>query len=171
MDWRGFELHPDTPPGGMPISDLFAAARLGEMKKYMENFAAGFGITNMRQPDRIPNTKRAIAAAEYARDKGALTEFKTAAMNAYWRDGVDLESDEGIAEIARRAGIDPGSAVAASTSPKYRERVMEMIQEAVENGVTGIPTFLFGDLRVVGCQHYDVLADAAVRTGAPKRGR
>jgi predicted DsbA family dithiol-disulfide isomerase len=42
-------------------------------------------------------------------------------------------------------------------------------REAVEAGITGIPTFEFGEVRVVGCQRYEVLADAARRAGARRR--
>jgi predicted DsbA family dithiol-disulfide isomerase len=40
---------------------------------------------------------------------------------------------------------------------------------AVRAGVTGIPTFDIGPSRVVGCQRYEVLAEAARRAGARRR--
>jgi predicted DsbA family dithiol-disulfide isomerase len=37
-------------------------------------------------------------------------------------------------------------------------------------GVRGIPTFDFADVRIVGCQRYEVLVDAARRAGARRHG-
>ena len=44
-----------------------------------------------------------------------------------------------------------------------------MGREAAPAGVTGIPTFDLGELRVVGCQPYEVLAAAAEQAGARRR--
>ncbi len=45
----------------------------------------------------------------------------------------------------------------------------ELRREASRAGVTGIPTFFFGDEVVVGCQPYPMLARAAERAGAKRR--
>jgi predicted DsbA family dithiol-disulfide isomerase len=59
--------------------------------------------------------------------------------------------------------------VAAVAEPAFRARVDAMGREAARAGVTGIPTFLIGDRRVVGCQPYEVLAAAAEAAGAKRR--
>ena len=47
IDWRGYQLHPETPEGGMDLSAMFGAARLPAMREHMLGFAKGFGITDM----------------------------------------------------------------------------------------------------------------------------
>ena len=47
--------------------------------------------------------------------------------------------------------------------PAYQKRVDAMRDEASSKGVTGIPTFFINGARVVGCQPYEVLAEAARR--------
>jgi predicted DsbA family dithiol-disulfide isomerase len=170
LDWRGFELHPETPEGGMELSKLFGAARVEAMRGRMAQFAASFGVREMRHSTRLPNTRRALAVAELARDRGLLDAYRDSAMRAHWREGMDLEKDEDLAEVARRAGLDAKDALAASRDPKYLARVDEIRKEASEMGVTGIPTFIFGDrLAVVGCQPVEVLAAAAEQAGARRR--
>jgi hypothetical protein len=44
-----------------------------------------------------------------------------------------------------------------------------MREEAYDLGVTGIPTFFFGDMPVVGCQPYSRLLATARRAGAAPR--
>src|SRR3954462_15050178 len=61
IEWCGFELHPRTPRGGMSLSALFPAARLPGMRAHMQQFAARFGVSDMNQPEHIPNSRRALA--------------------------------------------------------------------------------------------------------------
>ncbi len=90
-------------------------------------------------------------------------------MNAHWREGLNLEDDAVLADLARRAGIAPERAVAAASDPAYVARVDAMGAEAAGSGVTGIPTFFVGDRKVVGCQPYEVVAAEARAAGARRR--
>jgi predicted DsbA family dithiol-disulfide isomerase len=171
VDWRGFPLHPSTPKGGMPLSALFPASRVPAVKEQLRQFAARFGVTGIVHPDRIPNTRRVLAMAEYARAHGKLDEFRRAGMEAHWRHGKDLENDEDLRAIAEGVGLDGASAVAAADDPRFLAAVDEKLEEARRHGVTGIPTFFIGDEEVVGCQPYEVLAAAAERAGATRRAR
>ncbi len=151
------------------MARLFGQSRVEGMREYMRRFAESFGIRDMRQPDHLPNTRRALAVAEYARDQGRLTEFRHAAMDAHWRRGLDLENEGVIRVLAGEAGLDPEAAVAAMTAARYLDRVDDLRREAARAGVTGIPTFFLGDEVVVGCQPYPALAVAAERAGAKRR--
>jgi predicted DsbA family dithiol-disulfide isomerase len=117
------------------------------------------------------NTRRALAATERARDEGKLDAFRRAAMDAYWIEGREIESDAALAAIAERAGVAPAAAVAAAAAAHYLARVDAARAEAHEQGVSGIPTFFFGEMPLVGCQPYDALARAARHAGAPLRPR
>ena len=139
------------------------------MRERMLKFAAEFGITDMKMRDRSPNTRRALAIAEYARDQGKLARFRDLAMDAHWRRGLELEKDDDLRAIAAEAGLDPVRALAASSDPLFLERIDERRAEANARGVTGIPTFVIGDRAVVGCQPYDLLAEFAEASGARKR--
>ncbi|RMG24367.1 MAG: hypothetical protein D6732_23725 [Methanobacteriota archaeon] len=160
IDWRGFELHPETPLGGLPLSKVFPPEKLNTFRDYLQEFATSFGITDMNFPTHMPNTRRVIAVAEYARDHGRLHAFRHEVMNAYWRAGKDIEDPEVIKEIAHRIQISPEEALKAMNSETYIERVWAMRKEAEAAGITGIPTFFIGSRRIYGCQKYEVLAEA-----------
>ncbi len=166
VNWRGFELHPETPRGGIPVTSLVPRGRLESMREYMGRFAAGFGIEDMTTPDRLPNTRRALAMAEYARDQDRLEAFRDAAMDAHWRRGENLEADADLREIAARARLDSEAALRAAADATYQARVDAIRGEASGQGVTGIPTFVVGEEVIVGCQPYEVLAAAARRASA-----
>jgi predicted DsbA family dithiol-disulfide isomerase len=56
-----FQAHPDIPPGG-----ISATPRLGPMYAMLEREAKEAGLP-LRWPRRIPNSRLALAAAEWAR--------------------------------------------------------------------------------------------------------
>ena len=153
----------------MRLDQYFPPWRLAGMETYMKNFAAQFGIDDFRSRERIPNTRRALARAEVARDEGKLDAFRTLAMEAHWRDGRDLENDDDLRAIAREAGLSDDAVARSHDDPRYLARVDALRAEAKAIGVEGIPTFILGDLAVSGAQAYEVFERFAERAGAKRR--
>ena len=89
----------------MALVDKFGP-RIHAMQKNLQQFAHGFGVTDMKLRDRSPNTRRALAVAEYAREQGKLEAFRQRAMDAHWTQGKDLESDADLRALATEAGLD-----------------------------------------------------------------
>jgi predicted DsbA family dithiol-disulfide isomerase len=169
LEWHGFELHPETPRGGMPLTELFRGAHLPSLHARTKAFGAQFGVRDFDPPDRLRNTRRALAMAEYARDQGVLEAFRKAAFDAHWRRGKDLEADADLREIAESVGLPAGAALRAADDRVMLERVDARQAAARKSGVSGIPTFDFENVRVSGCQPLEVLAEAARRAGAKPR--
>lgn len=169
LEWHGFELHPGTPAGGKPLSSLFPGVHLPSLHERTKRFAAEFGVTDFNPPDWLRNSRRALGLCEYAREKEALPALRQAIFSAHWREGKNIEDAADLAAVAASAGLDEGEAVRASQAPEYLARVDARQAEARRAGVSGIPTFVVGSERVVGCQPYDVLAAAARRGGAAPR--
>lgn len=153
----------------MPLEQYFPEPRLSMMRAHLRQFARGFGLEDLTSPPRLSNTRRALAIAEYARDEGKLDAFRDAAMTVYWREQAGLDSHEALARAATLAGLDPERALGAAGDPVYQSRVDEHSAQGRAKGVTGIPSFFIGDAFVVGCQPYEVLAEAARHAGAQKR--
>ena len=172
VDWRGFELHPETPRGGMSVASFFPGeSRREEFRNYMQQFAANHGVP-MGQPSHIPNTRRALAMTEYARENGKLEQFRDATMAAHWFDGKDIEADNDLAALAKNVGLDPVAALKAADDRTYLDRVDAIRAEAQEYGVTSIPTFFLGsdDHVVVGCQPYESIRKRAQIAGLKRVG-
>ena len=169
VDWRGFELHPETPQGGIELSRLHFERTTPNLSDYLQKFAASFGVSDMRRTERMPNTRRALAVGEFARDQGRISEFSTLTMDAHWKEARDIEDSSVLRDLAAASGIDPSRAVAAASDPVYLKRVDDVRLEYKRVGVGGIPTFVFGDEVVEGCQPYQVLFEAAIRAGVRSR--
>ena len=153
----------------MGLDELFPPERLRGMESYMKEFAARFGVTDFRQRQRIPNTRRALALAEVAREEGKLEPYRERAMHAHWRDGMDLESDADLESIARDAGLSDDAVARSKSDPRYLARVDALRAEAKAIGVEGIPTFVIGNLGLSGCQPYEVFEQFAAQAGAQRR--
>ena len=135
----------------------------------MADFASGFGINAMTSPQKLPNTRQAMAVAEYARDLDKLDVFRSLAMKARWEEDRDLEDQEVLKDLAKASGLDPDDALAASRSQQYLSRVDSMGIEAQKRGISGIPAFIIGSQLIVGCQPYDILAKAVIKAGGLPR--
>ncbi len=135
----------------------------------MRSFAASFGLQSMASPERLPNTRRILAMAEYARETGKLDTFRTLAMNARWENSSDLEDENVLEKLAAACGLDRQKAMKASESPDYLSRIDSTRAEAGKLGIDGIPTFIIGKERIVGCQSYEILAEAVVKAGGSRR--
>jgi predicted DsbA family dithiol-disulfide isomerase len=117
----------------------------------------------------MANTRRALAIAELARDRGVLEAYRRSAMQAHWREGKDLERPADLREIADRAGLPRDLAEAAMDDPQYQTRIDLVRREASALGVRGIPTFVLGQNAVVGAQPFEVIARLLEMARAPRR--
>lgn len=153
------------------MSTFFPAGQLAETQSYLTGYAAKFDIYDMQVSGHVPNTRRALAATELAREQGRLHAFREAAMCGFWQRGVDVETDEGLRQFATESDLDPDAVVAAADDPVYLGRVDGLRDEAHVRGVNAIPAFFFGDqpFPLVGCQPYELLAHTAEAAGAVRK--
>jgi predicted DsbA family dithiol-disulfide isomerase len=168
IDWRGFELHPEIPVGGADSSAFFPPQHLKRMHEQLKSFAQSFGV-DITFVSHWPNTRRALAMAEFAREKGVLDLFRETAMLAYWRKGEDLENEIVLKRIASETGLDPDAAMAASIQKHYQTIIDAVRSESEAVGVRGIPMMIIGSERIEGCQPYEEIAAACERAGVERR--
>ena len=155
----------------MPIERMFHPEMVRQFNERLTRVAADFGVPFRPTQGHVPNTRRTLAASEWARDQGpeALRRFRAAAMDAWWARGEDIEDPEVLGRLAEEAGLDAEALVAASADDAYLQRVHAMRDEAGDRYVTGIPTMFFGERRVVGCQPYDTLVAVGLEVGMTAR--
>lgn len=184
FEWRGFELHPEIPEGGLDIDRIFPKGKVDAMNARLAEVARGLGVHFDPRP-HAPSTKPALAISEFARRQGKLDAWRELAMDAHWAHGLDLEDRTVLATLAQRAGLDSGAAVAFLDDPAVPELLHQRRVEAQRWGVTGIPTWSLlpsgwnpGDpvpsqgprpVRVVGCQPWEHVEQAAHLAGARSR--
>ena len=156
MEWLGIEIHPDTPPEGLPIERMFRPEDTKRMMRNLRAIGAPFGII-FADITRISNSRPALQAAEFSREQGRFDAFHDAVLQAYFAAGLDIGDHEVITQLGRDAGLDIPALEKALEKGTYLPRLKQMQEEAVQAGVTGVPTFILGARRtIVGVQPFEV---------------
>jgi len=156
-----FQAHPDIPPGGIP-----AGPRDGPMYAMLEREAEEAGLP-LHWPPRLPNTRRALAAAEWTRrhQPRAFAQFHKDLFDAHFVLGEDLEDPAVIDRHASESGIDLAALHAAFADDSAVAAVTEAEMFGRKYGVQGTPAWLLAERLIVGLRptaEFERLAGDAV---------
>src|SRR3954454_2449418 len=111
----------------------------------------------MAEPRAPPNSRRALALAEYAREEGRFEEVHRALFRAYWAEGRDIGSDEVLLEVAADVGLDPAEAGGRLDDPALLAAIEAQTARALECGAGGVPAWAIDEAVLVpGAQPHDV---------------
>ena len=159
VTWMPFYLRPDTPPEGMELP-AHVKAHMKGMQTHLVQMANAAGL-RMIFPDRIPNTRLAHEATEYARQKGKANEFHQAVFDCYYGQGEDISRWEVLQQAAKEASLDADEMREQVEQGKFTALVSEQVRQAAELGVDGVPTYILNDrYAIVGAQPYEVFEQA-----------
>ena len=162
IEWRPFYLRPDTPPEGSELP-AYIRARMAGANARLKQMARSAGM-DMVFPTRIPNTRFAHEATEYARAHGKHLEFHRILFRLYYGEGKDISSWLVLRTAAQETGLDPEEMERQVASGKYTAAVEEQIAEAQDVGITGVPTYILDDkYAIVGAQPYEVFLQVLER--------
>jgi predicted DsbA family dithiol-disulfide isomerase len=170
VEWRAFELHPEIPPEGMRLPDNIRRRMVG-MSEHLREMAREAGL-EMNMPDLVPNSRRALEAAEYAREQGKHQVFHRVVFRKLYGEGQDINSWDVLRAAAEEAGLDPDLMQQKTEQCTYQATVDRQIGEAWALGITGVPAFVFDERYVLmGAQPYDVFQQAMDRVLSEAAGR
>ena len=160
MEWRGVEIHPETPEGGRPLTELFRKEDVDGMMAHLRSAGAPFGITFADRPF-LSNSRRALQAAEFAREHGKFDRLHPALFSAYFSQALDIGSMDVLLKIGQEAGLDTAAMEKAIMSNAFMPKLAQAQEDAGKAGVTGVPTFVInGRKTIVGAQPLDVFRKA-----------
>ena len=162
VEWRPFYLRPDTPPEGMELPES-VRARAVQSHARLKQMANAYGM-EMVFATRLPNTRIAHEATEYARQKGKQLDFHHAVFDKFYGQGQDISMWDVLQAAAVQVGLDAHEMRREVEAGKYTSTVNALVQEAYDIGVTGVPTYVLNDrLAIVGAQPYEVFLRALER--------
>jgi predicted DsbA family dithiol-disulfide isomerase len=164
VEWRPFELHPETPRTGAVLAGrLGSAARARAYADNILHLADDSGLA-MRMPAVVANSHLALEAGEYAREHGGFDALHPALFRAYFAQGRDIGDVEVLCEVAREAGVADQGLRQALADGTYHDRIDEVTEAARADEVVSTPTFIYsGGFRLVGAQDYDVFRSVTRR--------
>jgi predicted DsbA family dithiol-disulfide isomerase len=168
--WLGYQLRPETPPEGRPVSDLFPGIDLAERYERLNQAGAPFGV-EFAARTQVSNSRLALEAGEFARDAGRHHSFHTRIFHAYFTDNLNIGDMTVILRLAEEEGLDGDDLTAALQDGRYGTRLEEARDEAQQYGVNAVPTFIInGKAKIVGAQSLDVFRNEFKQIQAEKGG-
>lgn len=123
---------------GLPVPRVKRFYIMLDTKREAERAATPFG----KSVDPVgAGAERALAVLHHAVKCGRGEEFAELGMRAAFADGIDLASDEGLMDVARRAGLDAETVKAALADESWREVAEENRKALFDAGLWGAPSF------------------------------
>jgi predicted DsbA family dithiol-disulfide isomerase len=165
-----FPLHPDTPPKGRALSDLFGGrgVDLDAYQARVVQIAAQEGLPYGLRTHTY-NSRLAQELGKWAEEQPGGEAIHDALFRAYFVDGFNLAEIDRLVQIAGAVGLSEEEALDVLEHRTYRGRVDEDWDRSNELGVTGVPTFVFANRGVVGAQPYEALEELVIRGGGQRR--
>jgi predicted DsbA family dithiol-disulfide isomerase len=155
IEWFAFELRPE--PVSLPDYSTEARAHfLRGWERGVKPMAERYGM-EMNFPSVKARTRRAHAAALYARDRDRAEEMRVALFRAYFVDDRNLDDLDVLGEIGASVGLDASDLRASIERDDYTGDVIAQEQLAAQLGITAVPTIIIGEVGVQGAQPYHVL--------------
>lgn len=165
-----FPLHPETPPEGRSLRDLFAGreASLADMTARLGALMTREGLEYGHRTHTY-NSRLAQELAVSGDEAGVTDALHDALFRAYFVDARNLASGEVLQDVARSVGLDPSETRAVIEGRRNQRAVDAHWRRAVSMGITGVPTFVANGFGVVGAQPYEALEGLMARAGVGKR--
>jgi predicted DsbA family dithiol-disulfide isomerase len=139
----------------MPLEAYFGRGRSERIRSHLESIAAEVGLS-MQQRDVILNSRRALGAAEFAREHGKFQEMHLALFKAHWGGTGRLEDIDDLVRIGAGIGLDASELRNVIEEDRYATVIDENRRDAESVGINAIPAHIFGRrYLVMGAQPYD----------------
>jgi 2-hydroxychromene-2-carboxylate isomerase len=165
------------PPVWQPIAFAFVVRAVGKTPWSMkpgdkeegmaeiEQRAAERGLPPPRWPEGWPvgtYSLPALRAAVFAAEVGKVVAFTLAAFRQQFNAGRGLNDFDNVLLAAAACELHPNAVLQAIERQSIKDRLREATEDAIERGVTGVPTVRVGDELFWGD---DQLERAAVAVG------
>lgn len=169
--YRHFPLHPEIPPEGMDLADLFAG-REDELAAMRERLETAMDEAGLPYGDRTRtyNSRLAQELAAWADTRDDGRGIHDALFRAYFVDNRNLADPDVLVSVAESLGLPADEARRVLEERRYRDEVTRDWERARQLGLGGVPAYLADRYYVVGAQPYEVLEEMVTKAGAQRRG-
>ncbi len=158
LKWVHFPLHPETPPEGRSLADLFAGRGYdvpkmqAQMRARMQAEGLPYGERSMTY-----NSRLAQELGAWADTQPGGEAIHDALFRAYFVDCRNIGDPQVLVEIAASVGLPADAAREVIEKRSFKAAVDADWEKSHQYGVTGVPTFVVGRNGVVGAQPYEAL--------------
>lgn len=153
-----FELRPEPNPTLRPEEPYLQNA----WRASVYPLAARLGIPiQLPTISPQPHTRLAHEGLEFAKEHGRAAAYNSAVLEGFFRRDLDIGNIDVLAALAAESGLDPSAFRHALESGQYTAQHQKLLRHAYEEvGVSGVPLFLIGSIRLTGIQDVRTLTAA-----------
>ncbi|MDE2150228.1 MAG: DsbA family protein [Gammaproteobacteria bacterium] len=152
IEWREFELHPHGQPD--PASEYMRRAQTATIalaRRYR------IGMRPEVLTTVTSNSRKAMLGLAFAKAHGRADAYRDAVFAAYWIDAQDIGDLDVLVGIASKLGLERRVFRAAIEQELALPALRAAMDAARREGITGVPTFVYGEHRSVGAQPMELL--------------
>jgi hypothetical protein len=172
VEWKSFQLDPTLDPNKTQDTLQYfrekkgvAEAQATQMLGQVTEMGKGAGIDFNFGKTLITNTFSAHKLLHLAKRYNKSNVMEEALFIAHFIDGKNVGDTEVLIALAENLGIDREEARQAITTAQLDDEVNKDIQEARNNGISGVPFFVLnGKYAVSGAQPAAVFENALQQT-------
>jgi 2-hydroxychromene-2-carboxylate isomerase len=115
--------------------------------KDLADWARLAGVEIRMPPSVFPvNSVKAMRGCVLLEPEGKLVRFAREIFEAYWERDEDISRDDVLADVCRRAGVDPDAFFAGIARENVKAKLRDNTDELIARGGFGSPTiFVNGD--------------------------
>jgi len=167
VQWRQFDLrgYKRAPDGTISedVDDGKDEAYFEQARQNVERLREKYDVEMIDFED-VPETdswdaQQASLFVEQTESAETFRQFYEGLFAAYWRDGRDIADPDVLVAVAEESGVDdPGSIRDAITDDALESELRERFAEGQQLGISGVPTFVYGDHAARGAVPPDHLA-------------
>ena len=152
--WRSYELRPKGSP---PMPEEFRQRIEAGRPQFDAMALERYGIKLTHGPLGV-DSRDAHIGMKYAEEQGVGREYHDAMFRAYWQDGLAIDQQNVLLDVAESVGLEREAFAEALQEPTYLHQVVADITQAQAMGLQGVPAMVFASKYLVsGAQPYEVL--------------
>lgn len=169
IDWRFMEIHPDTPPEGMPLSAL------GYPKEHWDMLMTN--LQRMARQEKVElanrtfttNSHKAMLLAEAARQREpeAFKKLHVRLFEAYFVEEQNIGDETVLRKLAAESDVSDETVKAAWNDAVFENKLRENQEAAAMLEITGTPTFVIDEQILSGAVPTGMLAELLVEYEGP----
>ncbi len=142
LEWRGFELNPDTPPEGYVLETGANSDLRPGMWASVKGLAEASGLL-FPEPQKVPNTRMALALVEIAKRRAENIPLIETIYQAYFMRQWDIGSQEVLVQLATPLGLSLQEIESALRGTDVQCALETHRQEALARQFPGMPGFVY----------------------------
>lgn len=143
---------------GRSLTDLFDGReeQISAFQQHMKSLMDAEGLP-YGQRSMTYNSRLAQELGAWADTKPNGERLHDLLYRGYFVDNLNIADIPTLLSLVEQAGLPVAEAETVLTERTFSDAVDRDWQRAGQLGITGVPTFVSGELAIVGCQPYEIL--------------